>query len=238
MWPKRLLRCVAPRYHTKRMGKRRHSGRLVAAAVFLIAQAFGCTSLGEGSGVVHSDLLRATPCWDGPFDLNPNFFAGVPYRDSLQIRVQRGGDLVEVSDGLSVLVSDVKDIRGNTGAGKLGTPLDVGLPPEVTPPGVPIRPTNNPPLVHMALYLHRTCHATNIALYATSGTITFDKLFNGDRNETDPGETLTSASFDVMAGDPRDQPPAGGQIPDDKLSRIVGRFQFYFQRGQPAQPFP
>jgi hypothetical protein len=198
----------------------------------------GC-GIGEGSGEVHSDRLRVENCWDGPYDMAPDFFAGVPYRSSFQVRVQRGADIQEVSDGLSILINDVHEIRGDNGnASLLGVPLDVGLPPEVTPPGVPVQPVLSPPTVHMALYLHSTCHQQISALYAVRGVITFEKLFDGDPQQTSAEERLTSAAFDVVVADPRKQPPGGGPIPQEHLSRVTGWFRFYFERGQPGQPFP
>lgn len=74
----------------------------------------GC-SLGQGEGEVHSDKLIARDCWDRAYDLQPDFFAAVPYRDTLQIRVQRGNDLQEVSDGLAILIDDIKEIRSKLG---------------------------------------------------------------------------------------------------------------------------
>ncbi len=193
----------------------------------------GC-SLGKGSGEVYSDRLRLGTCWDGPLDLDPDFFAGVPYRSTYQIRIQRGSDIQEMSDGMSILVDDVHAIRD----GKLGVPLEVGLSPEVTPPGVPIESNASPPLVHMALYMHASCHEQNSALYAVRGFITFESLFNGDVTESNADERLTAAVFDVEVGDPRDQPAGGGEIPSEKLSRLTGWFRFYFERGKPGQPFP
>jgi hypothetical protein len=194
----------------------------------------GSCSLGKGTGEVHSDRLKMTTCWDGTYDLGPDFFAGVPYHESFQIRIQRGSDLEEVSDGVSILVDDVSVIR----ASLLSVPLDVGLAPGVTPPGRPVVATASPPMVHLALYLHNSCHEENSALYAVRGVIMFEKLFNGDPNETSADQRLTTAVFDVMVGDPRDEPAQGGDIPEDKLSRVTGWFRFYFQRGQPGQPFP
>jgi hypothetical protein len=214
---------------------------LLARALLLatVPAVWSACSLGKGSGAVHSDRLQLAGCWDGVYDMAPDFFAGVPYRSSFQIRIQRGGDIQEVSDGVSILIDDVHAIRGDEGRRNLlGKPLDVGLPPEVTPPGVPIRPSASPPFVHLAIYLHNTCHQQNSALYAVRGVISFDKLFNADPNETNAEERLTSAVFDVMVGDPRDQPPGGGDIPEAKLSRVSGWFHFYFQRGKPGQPFP
>jgi hypothetical protein len=197
--------------------------------------AFGCVSVGEGTGAVKSEHLFARDCWDDAYDLKPDFFAADPFRDQMHIRVQRGSDLIEVSDGISVLVDDIPAIRA-----ALGQPIPVTLPPGVAPPGIPEGTIcgqagcDSP--VHLALYLLESCHTQNTVLYATEGTITFEELFNGEPDEKDAAEKLTVATFDVVVGDPRDFDPATGTIGNQ--SRITGRFDFYFQRGQPAQPFP
>ena len=68
----------------------------------------GC-SLGQGTGEVYSESLYAPECWlNESYDLGPDFFAAVPYRNTLQIRVQRGNDLQEVSDGLAILSTTSK----------------------------------------------------------------------------------------------------------------------------------
>lgn len=105
---------------------------LVAAAIVAVIAPFevGC-SLGQGTGQVHSDQLQIPDCWCNSYDLGPDFFAAVPYRDTLQIRVQRGTDLQEVSDGLAVLVDDVVSIRKSF----LNKKLAVGLPLGLEPPG-------------------------------------------------------------------------------------------------------
>lgn len=212
----------------------RHVRRSLALCVALLAAATagGCT-VGDGEGAVHSDDLRAGECFRGAFDLEPTFFGSIPYRESQLIRLQHRDDIVENSDGLQVLVLNTDRIRA-----ALGKAQRVGLPPEVTPPGVPIRPDPDPPIVQVTLYLHETCHGRNVALSAVSGTITFAHLFSGDPTEGDAAEKLTEATLDVMVADPRDQPPEGGPVPLDKQSRVTGNFRFYFQRGQPAQPFP
>lgn len=212
--------------------------RLLAVASLMASTVYGCGT-GEGVGQVYSDQLHVDNCWDGPFNLEPNFFGGVSHLSSFQIRVQHGSDLEEVSDGVSILVEDVHKIRGDgDNQSQLGLPLRVGLPPDVTPPGTPPSIDRSPPTVHMTLYLHRTCHAQVAALYAVDGYIVFDHLFNGDPNETSADERLTEAHFDVVVTDPRKQPPGGGPIPREDLSHIQGWFRFYFERGQPAQPFP
>jgi hypothetical protein len=290
-----------------------------AAAVFGLAIAGGFViapgcSLGQGTGEVKSDKLFAHDCWghadagpsamlDDGYDLKPDFFAAIPYRSTLEIRVQRGNDLQEISDGISVLVDDVPKIRaaldqarrmqqfpdaGVPDAGDAGAPdaadaadaadagpspdggepddncdpegklekltgphadgtatFQVSLPAGVTPPGSPAVPPPDlladPPLVHMALYLQRSCHNQNTVLYAVSGTVTFSSLFSGDPNETSAAEKLIEVTaFNVQVGDLRDVPLGQypREIPCNLQSNLYGSFRFYFDRGRPAQPFP
>jgi hypothetical protein len=218
--------------------------KLVAIAAALTALgatcvlSLSCVSIGEGSGSVVSDHLIAKDCWDGPFDLEPDFFSADPFRNSVEVRMQRGSDLLEVSDGVVILVDDIEAVRG-----MLGEDIPVTLPLGVAPPGIAEgtlcgeEACSSP--VHVALYLLDSCHAQNLVLYGTGGTVRFDELFSGDPNEKDAAEKLTVGQFDVVVGDPRDIVREGrnlGDLPD--TSAISGRFRFYFQRGQPAQPFP
>jgi hypothetical protein len=212
--------------------------RLGAAGAFgMLACLASACSLGEGEGDIRSDTLNVAECWNGPFDLTPDFFAAQPYRQTaLTIRVQHGGDTEEVSDGAIFLVDDINKIRAGIAANPNAS-FKVGLPPSVVPPGFPIVADPDPPLVHVTLYLHRSCHAQNSALYSVSGTIVFHSIFDGDPNETDAAQKLTDAEFtDIVVGDPRNRQPASNVI--EGTSLIRGNFKFYFQRGQPAQPFP
>lgn len=195
-----------------------------------LALGTGCT-VGDGTGQVEADRLYLQGCWNGSFNLQPDFFAANPYRnESLQIRVQRGDNNQEASDGLTVLVSDLSAVKQ-----QLGTPIPVGIPAGVAPPGQPV--TGEPgPLVSLSLYLHQTCHEQNSATYSVSGNITFKSIFSGDPNEEDSHARLTDASFDVKFADPRELVDAPD--PDQVTSSNVhGEFRFFFQRGQPAQPF-
>jgi hypothetical protein len=201
----------------------------VTAALALLCGA-GCT-VGDGSGSVTTERLYLQGCWNGPFDLKPDFFAANPYREeALLIRVQRGDNNQETSDGMSIIVTDLDAVRA-----RLGQPIPVGVPSGVTPPGQPA--TGQPtPLVAISLYLHQTCHEQNSATYSVSGDITFHSLFSGDPNEENSDARLTDATFAVQFADPRelleaDDPVA---VTSDVVS---GNFRFFFQRGQPAQPF-
>ncbi|HMJ09825.1 MAG TPA: hypothetical protein VK524_00395 [Polyangiaceae bacterium] len=203
-----------------------------AAAVSLAVLALGCNT-GEGTGEVRSERLFVEDCWNGPFNLQPDFFAAVPFEEeTLFIRVQHGDDHEGVSDGLSVLVNELPNVRRN----EIGIPITVGLPAGVSPPGVPLELEPDPPHVSLTLYLHDSCEAHTADLYSISGTITFDSIFSGDLNEHDGADRLTEAEFEAEFADPRKASP-DGSFGEGLTSTVRGRFRFYFQRGQPAQPF-
>ncbi len=199
------------------------------ALAVVLAIGTGCT-VGDGTGEVKAERLYLQDCWNGSFNLQPDFFAANPYRESLQIRVQRGDNNTEASDGLIVLVNDLEAVRK-----QLGAPIPVGLPEGVAPPGQPL--TGEPgPLVSLSLYLHQTCHEQNSATYSVSGDITFNSIFSGDPNEEDSDARYTDALFDVKFADPRELVGAADAA-QVTSSNVHGEFKFFFQRGQPAQPF-
>jgi hypothetical protein len=200
------------------------------AACLLSLAPLGCT-VGEGEGRVSSDHIWVAGCWDGAFDLKPDFFGANPDEgESLTIRVQRGDNIEDMSDGLIVQVVDLPEIRK-----RLGEDLPVGLPRGVTPSGVPVMFNPDPPKVSLSLYLHNSCHLQNGTIYSISGTINFRSLFSGDPNESSSEARLTDATFDANFADPRELVDA--EDPAAVTSRVTGNFHFFFQRGQPAQPF-
>ena len=205
---------------------------LVPAALALV----GCSG-GEGSGEVTSERLYIEDCWDGPFDLGPDFFAANPFRDeALIIRIQRGDDLPELSDGLYVVVNGLQEKRAQLKAeGSLD--LNVGLPADIEVVGGAYEASSFTSTdISLALYLHSTCHTVNGAVYALSGNITFTSLFSGDPNEPDADDRLTEATFSAQFADPRQLTGDAAQNAA-VTSTVNGQFRFFFQRGQPAQPF-
>jgi hypothetical protein len=154
----------------------------------LVAASQGC-SIGEGQGFVRGEL-NVTDCWSGDFDLQPDFFGAVPYRSTLQLRIQAGGDYQTFSDGVSILFDDLAGVRtAINAAGDAGAELLVALPPEVTPPGVPIKVVPDPATVHLALYLQKSCRTQNVALYAVDAVT----LINGTKygcGATPPGALI------------------------------------------------
>jgi hypothetical protein len=76
------------------------------------------------------------------------------------------------------------------------------------------------------------------ALPTRSSTITFTDLFDGNPYEANAHARLTEATFDAYLGDPGEGCPGGVGPPPPCRGHLQGSFQFYFERGQPAQPFP
>jgi len=77
-----------------------------------------------------------------------------------------------------------------------------------------------------------------------TSTITFQSIFNarladgGDPGSLSAVQRNIQATFDVLLADPRDECPGGlGPAPPCR-GHITGSFQFYFERGKPAQAFP
>jgi len=140
---------------------------VVVAASAALASVPAC-SQGEGTGKI-SGTLNVPNCWTGPIELDADFLAGVPYREGLQLRIQSGSDFQTFSDGLSILLYDVAKVRPDPAAGFPGRyrqPLVVDLPPEVTPPGVPIEIEADPAFVALTLYLQKSCRTQNVTLHA------------------------------------------------------------------------
>jgi hypothetical protein len=210
------------------------------ASVCLAIGVAGC-SVGQGEGFVRSAELYVPDCWDGSFNLQPDFFGANPYENTLTIRVQRGERDILDSDGFTMLVYDIGGIR----EGRLNQDLPLGLPVGVSPLGYPLPPVPSQPAATLSLYLNNSCRAQNAQLFAVSGTVRFEKLFSGDLNEENSDDRITDGSFRAVVVDPRSATPtqaADGtptyEYPDDATSAIDGEFNFVFHRGTPAQPFP
>jgi hypothetical protein len=75
------------------------------------------------------------------------------------------------------------------------------------------------------------------ALPTASSWIEFQDLFDGNPYEANAKERLTKATFEAYLGDPRDGCQGGVGPPPPCRGHLKGEFSFYFERGQPAQPF-
>src|SRR5262249_38307763 len=145
--------------------------------------------------------------------------------DSLQLRIQNGGDFESFSDGVAILIDDAGAILGqNTPDGQprpslLGQNLVVSIPAGVEVTGVPVIPVGTPGIVHAALYLQKTCRTQNVALYALSAvTVNAD----GTCDRPDGGDPLPTCG-------------APATLPDTDASTIDPAFA---QRGPDAGAGP
>jgi hypothetical protein len=164
---------------------------LSVIALAIAATAPSC-SQGEGSGTI-AGTLNVPNCWAGSFDLDPDFFAAVPYRQEMMLRIQSGSDFETFSDGLTIHINDISKIRpdpAHGNAGRYNQPLRVDMPPEVTPPGVPVIAESDPAIVSIALYLQRSCRTQVVALHAvdevaipTDGTCTVQAMRGVDPSQ-------------------------------------------------------
>jgi hypothetical protein len=68
--------------------------------------------------------------------------------------------------------------------------------------------------------------------------INFQSVFDGNPAEANAQQRLTQASFEFFLADPREICPGGLGPPPRCRGDLKGNFKFYFERGQPAQPFP
>ena len=187
-------------------------------------------SQGQGDGLV-AGTLNIPNCWTGAFDLNADFLAGEPYRNTLQLRIQSGSDYESFSDGISILINDITKIRPDpsTGfAGLYGQPLVVDLPPSVTPPGVPVVAKADPALVSLALYMQKSCQTQNVTVYAidevtvpTDGTCTAKPIMGADpMHGCDPtvqaadvlGDGKSHIAFTYMFDGSIDEPQASERL--------------------------
>jgi hypothetical protein len=213
----------------------------------VLASTLPSCSQGEGSGRV-AGTLNVPNCWTGPFELDADFLAGVPYREGLQLRIQSGSDFQSFSDGTSILLYDINKVRpdpANGLPGRYGQPLIVDLPPEVTPPGVPIKAKPDPAIVSMALYLQKSCRTQNVTLHAveevavpTDGTCDAPAMMGADPAlGCDPGRELAAGvgngksliSFTYLFDGKVEEPDAAERL-------TAGCFDVYL--ADPREPAP
>lgn len=188
-----------------------HERTTLACTVIALVLALSCaTGRGEGSAI---GQVWAPECGlEGePFSLDPNFFAMQPSStvEIIDIRIQRGSDIPNLSNGLSVFIAEPEMIR------------DEML-------GVDIELRRFDPPVEMTIYLNDTCPTDIPVVYRSiSGTIRFDELYiPWESNDN----RLTTAVFsDVVLVDTDD--------PENRRALLSGDFTFLFQRGRPAQNF-
>ncbi len=171
----------------------------------------GC-SVGVGEGEITGTITDPECGLEAaPVDVAPNFFVADDDREGVVIRVQRGGDFIVFSDGLSIAVADA-----TREVARLGTPVAVG--PEAD--------------VRLTFHYNHTCPFDRdrlaTVLTAVDGAITFESLW---APEVDRSQLESAASFeDIRFVDLAH--------PDERFAVLSGSFRFLFNRGRPAQRYP
>lgn len=195
------------------------SGVVAALGWALVTSSLGC-SVGEGQGQIGGHVVAADFCMldQSDYELVPSFFGAQVTEDHLDMRVQRGSAFEQFSDGLSIHVRDVNEVRRQR----------IGLPIPIDGDWLSI--------VQMVFYLNETCEAgfpnehrrRPVVLEGVGGTVTFRAIYAPD---IDPGATGIEARLDeVFFVDAED--------PEGRHATLSGSFSFFYQRGAPAQRFP
>lgn len=191
---------------------------LAVGALLLLA---GCSE-GIGDGQVVGQVWAPGCGLEGePFDLRPTFFVADPFEDFMSIRVQRGSDFEDRTNGVSLGIRAVSEVKAI-----LGVPIDLAD-PIMSPP----RPHADAPLVAMNLYLNRRCPIDRSILgvnyEAVEGQITFDAIYSP---RVDNSLEIAAHFTDVLFVD--------RSSPMERRAVLSGDFTFLFNRGRPAQRFP
>ena len=189
------------------------SGSTLLAGVAGLCLAVACVT-GGGTGSAIGQVWAPDCGLNGePFSLEPNFFAMQPSTsvEIIDIRMQRGSDIPNLSNGISFFLADPEMIKDEM----LGVDIEIQL-------------LDSP--VEMTLYLNSTCGSLRqvpVVYRAVSGTIRFDELFVF---WVDNENQMTTAEFtDVEFVDTDD--------PDNRRAVLSGNLSFLFERGRPAQNF-
>lgn len=186
----------------------------VRGSSILIVLLLGSCSTGPGEGSAVGQVW-APECGliGGPFSLDPNFFAMQPSTsvEIIDMRMQRGGDIPNLSDGVSFFLADPELLKNEM----LGVDIEFEL------FGSPVQ---------MTLYLNETCPGLSqipVVYRAVSGTIRFDELYVP---WIDNDTRMTTAQFtDVELVDTAE--------PEIRRALLSGDISFLFQVGRPAQNF-
>lgn len=173
----------------------------------------GCT-VGDGSGSATGTVSLPACHMEGEFDLDPDFFGGERFEDTLSITLQRSGDYQVKSDGLVIVVPDIGHVDDH-----LGDPLQVGFEPDASLPEIS-------DLIRASLYLNRSCAKDEDGgLVAVGGSVTFSSVGEGTIDEDD----VIAGEFDLDLAEVQ-----GGE----GWAHLAGYFRFRYTRGRPAQRFP
>ncbi len=191
---------------------------LQAALLLCASSLLPACATGDGEGAADGTVtIKACDKDNASYSLRPSVFAALPADTLLELRMQRGGDLYEHSDGLTLLVRDPKVVRDTL----LGQPITLG-------------PSDNP--VEATFYMNDTCEVKfdqdtvdrlPAVLKGVGGSVTFQKIYVP---KDDRGNKTTEATFNLMFSD---VPPAQ----NDRHAELMGRIKVDYSRDNPTEHF-
>ena len=199
----------------------------VCVAVALLSAT--CTT-GAGDGRVWGSLhLSECGVDDDDYDMGVDFFAASYFDNTLQVRLQNGGQDQSQTDGVVIQVRDV-----DLFAGAPGQAFEIEVEPTLEEfvemgPDVESPETTWDSPARITLFLNKTCPGNTLAFTDGVGTINFHSIYQPDENKTIKG------GFHLRFIDPRtwEGPGEVGAEAD-----LFGEFEFNYSRGAPAQAFP
>jgi len=202
-------------------------GRTFLLALALIPAA--CTT-GAGDGRVWGSLyLPGCGVVDENYDMGVTFFAASYFDNTLQVRLQNGGQDQAVTDGVVIQVRDVDLI-----AAAPGQAFEITVEPSIEEfleqgPEIDQPETSWDSPARVTLFLNGTCPGNTLAFTDGAGTITFQSIYQPDQTKRIKG------GFHLRFIDPRtwESPGEIGAEAD-----LFGEFDFNYSRGAPAQAFP
>jgi hypothetical protein len=197
-----------------------------AFAVLLVA---ACTA-GAGDGRVWGSLyLPECGVVDDDYDMGVDFFAASYFENTLQVRLQHGGQDQARTDGVVIQVRDVRAF-----ADAPGQTFEIAVEPSFEEylehgPAIDQPETTWDSPARVTLFLNRTCPDNTLAFTDGVGTITFDSIYQPDKTKRIKG------GFHLRFIDPRTWVEPG-EIGAE--AELFGEFDFNYSRGAPAQAFP
>jgi len=195
----------------------------------LLVPAAAC-STGAGDGEVRGSVtLPDCGLVRSDWDMGVDFFAASYYENTLAIRVQNTGQDEAFTDGILIMVRDVKEVSR-----RLGEAFPVTVEPAIDTfveegPDAGTPTTTRGSLARATLYLNESCPGNRYGFTDGEGEMIFDSIYVPDEQKRVAG------SFRLRFVDPR-----SWESPDDigPHAELVGDFDFNYARGSPAQTFP
>jgi hypothetical protein len=188
-----------------------------------------CTT-GAGDGRVWGSLyLPECGVVDEDYDMGVDFFAASYFDNTLQIRLQNGGQDQTLTDGVVIQVRDVELLANSP-----GQTFEITVEPTLEEfmeqgPDIDQPETTWDSPARVTLFLNGTCPDNTLGFTDGVGTITFHSIYQPDVSKRIKG------GFHLRFIDPRTW-SGPGEIGAE--ADLFGEFDFNYSRGAPAQAFP